>query len=256
MPLVLNVIGIGRKSGKTNLIETLTRRLIEKRYSVSTVKHISEGSFDTSQKDTWKHLEAGAGEVIALTSKEIVSIKRVSEPLLEMAVKEISEDSDLILVEGFKKTSYPKVIAAQTLEDVKELLKTVKEVFAISGPVSSTITLKSFDGIPILEPKELTSKIEGMILEEMVKRLPGLNCRKCGYNSCDDLAQAILRRGTSIDSCKSLLIEDMILTVDGKRVMLSEFPRGFIRNVVLGMINSLKGFDKEKIREISLSIKL
>lgn len=256
MPLVLNVIGIGRKSGKTNLIEALTRRLIEKKYKVSTVKHISEGSFDTSQKDTWKHLEAGAGEVIALSSREIVSIKRIREPLLEMAVEKIGEDSDLILVEGFKKTSYPKVIAAQTLEDVKELLKTAKGVFAISGPVSSTIELRSFEDIPILEPKELASKIEKMILEDLVKRLPDLNCGKCGYDSCDALAQAILRLETSIDSCKSLLVEDVILIVDGKRVMLSEFPRSFIRNVVLGMVNSLKGFDKEKIREVSLSIKL
>jgi molybdopterin-guanine dinucleotide biosynthesis protein B len=257
MPLVLNVIGIGRKSGKTSLIEAVTRGLIEKKYRVSTVKHISGGSFDTYEKDTWKHLEAGAGKVIALSPREMVSIRRISEPLLDMAVDEIGEDCDLILVEGFKKTSHPKVVAAQTFEDVKELMKSTEEVLAISGPVSSAAGgQESFEGIPILEPKELISKIETMILEDMVKKLPKLDCGKCGFDSCSSLAQAVLRRETSIDSCRSLLAEDVVLTADGKRVALSEFPRGFIRNVVLGMVGSLKGFDKEKYRKISLSITL
>lgn len=255
MPLVLNVIGIGRKSGKTSLIESMTRELTERKYKVSTIKHISKGSFDTAQKDTWKHLEAGAEEVISLSPREMVSIKRISEPLLDMAIEEIGEDSDLILVEGFKKTGYPKVIVAQTLEEAKELVKTIEEVFAISGLISETTELKSFKGIPILEPNELTSKLEGMILENMVKRLPKLNCKKCGYDSCGALAQAILRKEASIDHCKSLLDEEVILMVDGKRVFLSEFPKNFMMNTVLGMINSLKGVEREKSK-ISLSIKI
>jgi molybdopterin-guanine dinucleotide biosynthesis protein B len=95
-----------------------------------------------------------------------------------------------------------------------------------------------------------------MILEDMVKRLPKLNCKKCGYDSCGALAQAILRKEASIDCCKSLLDEEVILMVDGKRVFLSEFPKNFMRNTVLGMVNSLKGVEREKSQKISLSIKI
>ena len=256
MPLILNVIGVGRKSGKTSIIEALTRELTKRKYKVSTIKHISRGSFDTAQKDTWKHLQAGAEEVVAMSPRELVSIRRISEPLLGTAIDEMGEDVDLILVEGFKRTGYPKIIAAQTLEEVKELMGTAKEVFAISGPIVGTIELKSFEGIPILEPHELIPKIEELVLEDMVEKLPRLNCRKCGYNSCEALAQAILRREAPIDRCRPLLEEEVVLTVDGKRVFLSEFPSNFMKNVVLGMVKSLKGVNIEKLKRVSLTISL
>ena len=91
MPFIINVVGIGRKSGKTSLIEVLVRGLSKRGYRVATVKHISEGSFDTTDKDTWKHLHAGAIQVIAVSPNEIVSIRKLDEPTLNIAVKEIEE---------------------------------------------------------------------------------------------------------------------------------------------------------------------
>jgi molybdopterin-guanine dinucleotide biosynthesis protein MobB len=97
LAVVIHIIGIGRESGKTTLIENITRKLSE-RFNVWTVKHIST-SFDTHDKDTWRHLYAGAKTVIAVTNSEIITIKKSAEASLEEALREIPEDADLILVE-------------------------------------------------------------------------------------------------------------------------------------------------------------
>ena len=163
MPFIINVIGIGRKRGKTSLIELLTRELTERKYKVSTIKHISEGSFDTTQKDTWKHLQAGAVKVIAISANELVSIQRVREPLLEMAIKEVGENVDIILVEGFKNTHYPKIIVAQAIEEVKELMKKTNNVLAISGPIAERTEQKTIEDVKILKPYDIIHKIVDLI---------------------------------------------------------------------------------------------
>jgi len=130
--LIINVIGIGRNSGKTYVIEDLIKNLRERGYSVFTVKHIHTGQFDTPQKDTWRHLRAGAEGVIVVTPKEIIRIKKSISPSIKEAIKEISENVDIVLVEGFKKSEGPKIISAQTSEEVKHLANQVKGIIAVS----------------------------------------------------------------------------------------------------------------------------
>ena len=163
VPLVVNVIGIGRKSGKTSLIEALLGGLSKRGYKVATVKHISKGSFDTAQKDTWKHLQAGAVKVIAMSPNEMVSIHRINEPILDIAVREIGESVDIILVEGFKNTHYPKIIVAQAIDEVKELMKKTNNVLAISGPIAERTEQKAIEDVKILKPYDIIHKIVDMI---------------------------------------------------------------------------------------------
>lgn len=253
MFLTLNVIGIGRKSGKTELIQGLVRGLTKRNYRVSTIKHIFEGTFDTAHKDTWKHLRAGAYPVIAVSPNELVSIKGITDPSLEDALKEIPGEVDVVLVEGFKGSENPKILAARTMSEVEELVRMGK-VIAISGPVASKKGHpSSFRDIPILELGELVLLVERMILENYVKSLPGMDCRRCGYESCGAMARAILKGRASIARCKPLFEKEVVLNVDGERIFLSEFPKNFVRNTVLGMIKTLRGVG-EKPSKISLEI--
>jgi len=254
--LTINVVGVGRKSGKTKLIQGLVRELIRKSYRVSAVKHISKGTFDTVHKDTWEHLHAGACPVIAVSASEVVSIKKVANPSLEDGLKEVPREVDLVLVEGFKGSENPKIIAAQSLSEVEELMREVTRVIAISGPLTlEKESPTSFRNIPILELGELVPLVERMILENVVKTLPGVNCRRCGFESCSAMAQAILEGKASINQCKTLREKEVALKVDGERVYLSEFPKNFVRNTILGMIKTLKGVG-EKPSKISLELTL
>lgn len=254
LPLIINIVGIGRASGKTSLVEFLTKRLKQRDYRVSTVKHISE-AFDTVNKDTWRHIDAGALTVVAATPNELISIKKVHNPSLEATLEEIPKNVDIILVEGFKRSKYPKVIVSRTLKDVETLMNDVKATFAISGSVVETVHEKSIRGIPILKPDELFIKVEDMVIQSIVKRLPGLNCGKCGTNSCEEFARTLLRRENSIDQCIPLQETRVILKVNDEQVYLSPFPANIIKNVVIGMISDLKGVDKAISQKISLEIK-
>ena len=44
------------------------------------------------------------------------------------------------------------------------------------------------------------------------------------------------------------------LTINGKKIPLSEFPKEFIYNSLLGMVSTLKGVD-EHVESLTLSIK-
>jgi len=45
-------------------------------------------------------------------------------------------------------------------------------------------------------------------------------------------------------------MEDIIINVNGKKIMLSEFPSEFIKSTIIGMLKSLKGIDKIEYVEI------
>ncbi len=43
------------------------------------------------------------------------------------------------------------------------------------------------------------------------------------------------------------------LIINGKKIPLTEFPRDFIQNTIIGMVSTLKGVD-EPIKNLSLTI--
>lgn len=47
--------------------------------------------------------------------------------------------------------------------------------------------------------------------------------------------------------------ETIELIINGKRIPLSEFPKDFIKNTVIGMVTTLKGVD-EPIQTVSITI--
>jgi len=252
--LTLHIIGIERKTGKTKLIQDLVRELAKRKFRVSTVKHISQGTFDTPHKDTWKHLSAGADEIIAVSPIELVSVKKRVNSSLDDALKEIPMATDVVLVEGFKNSQNPKIIVASNLKAVKELVRKSRQIIAISGLIASkTDRPRFFEKIPILPLDKLIHQVERIILDNSVKELPKINCKRCGYESCKAMAEAILNRQASITECKSLSDKDLILNVNNTRIFLSEFPKKFIRNTLVEMVKRFKGVG-EKINKISLEI--
>jgi molybdopterin-guanine dinucleotide biosynthesis protein B len=258
LPLVVNVVGRGRGTGKTSIIEQITRKLSEKNFQVASIKHISTETFDTPNKDTWRHLKAGAKSVVAITSDEIIHIKTMEKPNLTQALEVIDEEVDIVLVEGFKDSAYPKIIVGEKSSEVNNLLPNLENVFAISGKVSSDqYEIDKIAGdVPILKMEELLPLIEERIIGETIKKLPGLNCKLCGFDSCIEMGKAVLRGVTSINDCKTLSNMDVKLMIDDIRINLSPFPRDFIKNVIVGMTKSLKGVEIDNVNVIELKINL
>lgn len=99
------------KSGKTTLIEKLIPELKKKGYRVATVKHDIHGfDVDKEGKDSWRHKQAGADLVMISSPRKIALIKDVGrDSKLEELRKWFIKDVDIILTEGYKKSTLPKI---------------------------------------------------------------------------------------------------------------------------------------------------
>lgn len=110
-PKVLLVVG-GKKSGKTTLIEKLIPELCGRGYRIGTVKHHHSSSpldVDRAGKDSWRHRKAGARFVALVSPTEVATFQNTEEatPLDEVLGSLISVD--LVLVEGFRAESKPRI---------------------------------------------------------------------------------------------------------------------------------------------------
>ncbi|HVH74464.1 MAG TPA: molybdopterin-guanine dinucleotide biosynthesis protein B [Stellaceae bacterium] len=99
-------------SGKTTLMTALIPQFVARGLSVSTVKH-AHHSFDTDQpgKDSWRHREAGAREVMISSERRwalMHELRGAAEPTLDELIRQMSP-VDLLLVEGFKYHPHPKI---------------------------------------------------------------------------------------------------------------------------------------------------
>jgi molybdopterin-guanine dinucleotide biosynthesis protein B len=100
-------------SGKTTLVETLIPALKLRGLRVSVVKH-AHHKFDIDHpgKDTWRHREAGAFEVVVASSQRLALIREFERPAQLSAhhlIAELYEGVDWVLVEGFKDSNLLKI---------------------------------------------------------------------------------------------------------------------------------------------------
>ncbi|MBT9172267.1 MAG: Molybdopterin-guanine dinucleotide biosynthesis adapter protein [Syntrophomonadaceae bacterium] len=106
---VISVVGHS-DSGKTTLICGLLPELKRRGYRVATIKHDVHGAeIDRPGKDTWKHSQAGADIIVLSSPGKIFLVEKVDEELTFEQVIARIEKVDLILSEGYKKSSKPKI---------------------------------------------------------------------------------------------------------------------------------------------------
>ena len=111
----MNVVGFAgySGSGKTTLVEKLIPALRLRGLRVSVVKH-AHHKFDIDHpgKDTFRHRQAGAFEVVVASSNRLALIREFEQPAqltVHHLLAELYEGVDWVLVEGFKESDLPKV---------------------------------------------------------------------------------------------------------------------------------------------------
>lgn len=110
MPPIVSIVGRG-KTGKTTLIEKLVGELKSRGYRVATIKHTPRGAgFDEPGKDSWRHIQAGSEATAIASPDKLVLIRPTTQTLtLDGIARFFGEDYDIILTEGFKQESAPKI---------------------------------------------------------------------------------------------------------------------------------------------------
>jgi molybdopterin-guanine dinucleotide biosynthesis protein B len=110
-PSVFGITG-WKNSGKTTLTARLITELTKRGFVVSAVKHAHE-SFDIDQptRDSYKLREAGARRVVLSSPKRWALMHELhDEP--EVPFEQILSEAgpcDLVLIEGYKRESFPKI---------------------------------------------------------------------------------------------------------------------------------------------------
>lgn len=100
-------------SGKTTLLEQLIAQFVARGLGVSSIKH-AHHDFDIDQpgKDSWRHRQAGAREVLVASDKRLALMREFAPAEahdVHTLLARLDADVDWVLVEGFKASDLPRV---------------------------------------------------------------------------------------------------------------------------------------------------
>ena len=234
----IGVVGY-HNTGKTTLVCKLVEGLSARGYSVSTIKNIPKDGLymDIEGKDTWKHGESGARVVVASTSDETAFIMKAGMSLEDiLRITDSMTSPDVIIVEGHKTAAIPKIVLGEM-------------------PIEGEDDVRRYDPATDDFDNLLSYMIETIEVKKVCNKLPGMNCGKCGYDGCMEMAEAIFRGDAAISDC---LMQGGFVraTVDGKEVPMGPFVQDIVSKTIFGMVASLKGVDYTAIdTDITIEIK-
>ena len=111
MQPIFGIVG-WKNAGKTTLVEKLVACFTARGLKVSTVKHAHHDfDIDHPGKDSYKHREAGAVQVVIASDKRLAMLKenpKSTSPTVDDALRWI-DPCDLVLIEGFKQYDHAKL---------------------------------------------------------------------------------------------------------------------------------------------------
>ena len=119
-------------------MERLVSEFKSRSLSVSTIKNAHHG-FDVDQpgKDSFRHRQAGAQEVLIASEKRWVLMHENSgevQPSLTDLIKKLSK-VDLVLVEGFKQERHPKIEVVRKVRDQNLIAENDPTILAVASDV-------------------------------------------------------------------------------------------------------------------------
>lgn len=112
MPAIAIVAFVAKSNtGKTTLLEKVILELKQRGYRIGAIKHDAHSfEIDHPGKDSHRLATAGAATMLITSPEKLALIKRHTEtPPLEILVETYFGDVDIVLTEGFKRSSLPKI---------------------------------------------------------------------------------------------------------------------------------------------------
>ncbi len=228
---IVSIVG-KKNTGKTSLTVKVIEELTKRGYNVASIKHSHHTmEMDRENTDTWKHKQAGSNVVVGIGSTTFFNVRKEMDLNRLLYLIKHMDDVDFVVIEGFKRYNYPKIITSPEVRDEY----TIKEVdsFAIDQK-----------GI-----EELADLIE----DRGHDIVDTLFAKNCGFNAGENIAQEIREGNLSVDDLDEV---KSYLSIDGHVVGLNRFVSDYLKQSVMGVINTLnlEEFNVEKIGKIELVI--
>jgi molybdopterin-guanine dinucleotide biosynthesis adapter protein len=150
----MKVMGIAgySGSGKTTLVERLIPVLRSRGLRVSVVKHAHHDfEIDHVGKDSWRHRQAGAAEVLVTSSRRwalVHELRDDPEPALQDHLARLGP-CDIVLVEGFKREPIPKLEVHRVASGKPSLWPTDGDIVGVAtdAPIESDLPRFPLDAI-------------------------------------------------------------------------------------------------------------
>ena len=202
MPPVIAFIG-KPDSGKTTLLEKLIPELRHRGYRIGTIKHhVHTFEMDKPGKDTWRHKQAGASTVALSSPTGLGIIRDVDEDLtLEELLGRYYGDIDLVITEGYKRLTLPKIEVFRSALHEEPLPGRDETWVAMVSDTAGAADLPCF---PLDDVMGLADFLESRFIKPFPKQKTSL-------------------------------------LVNGQPVQLNAFVESFLRQAITGMTSSLKG---------------
>ncbi|HTX61617.1 MAG TPA: molybdopterin-guanine dinucleotide biosynthesis protein B [Methanobacterium sp.] len=229
----MKILGIAgtQNTGKTTLITLIVKELVNRGYKVGTIKH-THHDFDMEGKDTWKHREAGAELVVGSGERTFIIMNERME--LEKIIKDIKflKELDYLIIEGFKFSNYPKISTT---------------------PAKDEYTITNVD-VFNLKPEEIKTLVD-LVEKRTYGLISNTNCGYCGYESCQDMGQAIVKGEVSEDECKMKKFQEVELFIEDKNIPLNPFVQDILKKSIIGMLSTLNTEDQNIQGKVELLIR-
>jgi molybdopterin-guanine dinucleotide biosynthesis protein B len=168
---VLSIVGRSN-TGKTTLIEKMIPLLKSKGIRVATIKHHNHDfEIDYEGKDTYRHKRAGAKLAMIVAPGKLALVEDLEEDLgFEEILNRHIRDVDLIIIEGYKNESIPKIEVYRCRPDLQPLAVDDEDIFAV-------ITDRPFDPATCPAP----SRILPTFLRDQVDQISLLIIERLGF---------------------------------------------------------------------------
>nr|WP_297353312.1 molybdopterin-guanine dinucleotide biosynthesis protein B [uncultured Caldimonas sp.] len=162
----MNVVGFCgySGSGKTTLAEHVIARLKRAGLRVSVVKHAHHRfDIDHEGKDSWRHRQAGAFEVVVASDRRLAKIREYEvacEPTVHQLIAELI-DCDWVLVEGFKHADIGKIEVWRA--DTGQRMQYVEDPFVFAIATDSPDQLPEPTLRPVLDLNDPDAVVEHLL---------------------------------------------------------------------------------------------
>ena len=245
MPKIVAVVG-GKHAGKTTIVENLIPELKNRGYRVGAIKEMVRiPTLDTPATETDRYSKAGAEIIVAVPRTETVIF--VKRQLCLNEVLPFVRSLDYVLLEGFEiERTLPKIIAAKNVEGIKEYSDGL--AIAISGRIMDSKEERekaSALQIPLFSSLHDAKKLAEVVELKAFAKLPGLpHCGECGYESCYELAKAMVTGDATARNCLLLSKGRLRLEVNGSRIPLKAFPEKILTRTLEGMFHRSREFQR------------
>jgi len=237
------IIG-SKNAGKTYLAEQLIKRFTRDGIRVAAVKS-SRHPLDVPHTDTERLAKAGAQLVVFESSKETaLFIKSKAEP--RRLFSKFGTDFEILLVEGMKRSEYPKILLAKDSRDLNiDVDRPTVEMIVCPRKLRSEAKRK-FPLAVLRERGEIDkiySTLKKKYLQQYVRELPEKDCGACGYKTCAAYRRAILKGETKLGKC-SVDRWRVKVYVDDSLVRLSPYPESVAQQMIGAFLSTLHGVRK------------